>query len=127
MSRILSLDPGLTTGIAISTEDGVEVTMTVGKTKLLANGFFNHLVLMAKPDFVLVETVPDRSPDLTQFALVQHVYNWFKTAGYVTHLIRPVEWKNFVERVEINGSHARDAATMARWWIENARRKHNQL
>jgi len=120
--RVLSIDPGSWTGIAVLT-DAVELTMTVQHEKIYGNGFLNHLVLISKPDVVIIEDYPLGQPNLNQVALVNHIESWFKTAGYRVEKIQPVRWKNLIARVEIPGVHARDAATMASWWIENEARK----
>lgn len=124
MTRILSLDPGHTTGIAILDEDGnLEVAMTVTKDAVYKNGFLNRLVNLSRPDVVLVEDVPNRMVDKTTEQLWFHFTHWFKTAGFEIVDINPSQWKGLVERVEIPGQHARDAATMAKWYVRNQENK----
>lgn len=123
--RILSIDPGVETGFAVIEDDVLDLSMTARREKVLRNGFFNHLILLSKPDVVLLEDFPKLQPDVEQVAFVTHIHKWFKNAGYRIEMIRPVNWKNLVTRVEITSTHARDAATMAMWWIENEARKTN--
>lgn len=118
--RVLSIDPGFTTGIAIYDEEGnLESSMAVTLRGLHRNGFFGHLVSHAKPDVVLIEALPTNNVSSDMMAIHSHITQWFKIAGYVVELIRPAQWKGLATRVEIPGQHARDAATMAAWWIKN--------
>lgn len=116
--NVLSIDPGITTGIALSTEFGLEISMTVRKEKILGNGFLTKLIAMTRPDVVLIEGVPNFSPNPEQVALEKELVRWFSVAGFSVYEVQPSQWKGFVSRVEIPGQHARDAATMGRWWIE---------
>jgi len=50
-------------------------------------------------------------------AIHSHITQWFNIASYPVEMIKPVQWKGLIGRVEIPGQHARDAATMASWWL----------
>lgn len=116
--RVLSIDPGFTTGIAVFDTDGhLECSMGVTLKGLHRNGFFNHLISISKPDITLIEALPmnNVTPDMS--AIHSHITQWFKIAGYEVESIRPAQWKGLAKRVEIPGQHARDAATMAKWWF----------
>lgn len=121
MKRILSIDPGHTTGIAVYDKDGqLEFSMAAPAKTIQIAGFFLDLVGFCRPEIILIEDLPKNYVD----ALTQQV--WSHIAARVTVLkpkvkivqIKPAQWKGFAERVEIPGQHARDAATMAKWWIE---------
>lgn len=117
--RVLSIDPGFTTGIAIYDSEGnLECSMAVTLKGLHRNGFLGHLISVAKPDITLIEAMPTNNITADMMAIHSHISQWFRIAGYPVETIRPSQWKNLVERVEIPGSHARDAATMATWWIK---------
>lgn len=124
--RILSIDPGITTGVAASTENGLEFSMTIRREKILGNGFLNKLVAMSKPEVVLIEGVPHFAPDIEQLKLKEELVRWFSVAGFAVYEIQPSQWKGLVHRVEIPGTHARDAATMARWYIEKGSAENGQ-
>lgn len=122
MNRILSIDPGHTTGIAVYDENGVlELSMAIPAATIRKGGAFLSLIEFTVPKIALVEALPVN--------YVDNVTNeiWNRIVGtlqlYKPKLqvitIKPSQWKRFVERVEIPGQHARDAATMALWWIEN--------
>ena len=117
--KVLSIDPGQTTGIAAYEGRELSFTLTVSSRKLLSNGFLNKTMAMALPEIILIEDVPKLKPDPHQLVLVAELIRWFRVAAYETVLIQPSQWKGFVKRVEIPGQHARDAATMGKWWIEN--------
>lgn len=124
MPRILSIDPGHSTGIAVFDEQGdLQFSMTVKKDFIYKNGFLNDLVRMAKPEIVLIEDLPSyKNVDRETERLLVHCLQWFNIAGFSTHPIRPAQWKNLVDRVEIPGQHARDAATMAKWYMRTLER-----
>lgn len=116
--RVLSIDPGFTTGIAIYDAEGnLECSMAVTLKGLFRSGFFNHLVSISKPDMTLIEALPMNNVTPEMMAIHSHITQWFKIAGYATEMIKPSQWKGLAERIEIPGSHARDAATMASWWL----------
>lgn len=117
--KILSIDPGYTTGIAVLEDGELESSITVTRKGLYRNGFFNHLVSLSKPDVVVIEALPQNLVSSEMRTLHGFVTNWFKVAGYDVHLVNPGQWKGMVTRVEIPGQHARDAATMGRWWVQS--------
>lgn len=117
--RVLSIDPGYTTGIAIYDGEGnLEYAMSVTLKGLHRNGFFNHLISMARPDITLIEDLPTNNVTPTMRATHSHITQWFHIASYPVEIIRPSQWKGLIHRVEIPGQHARDAATMAAWWLK---------
>ena len=116
--RVLSLDPGFTTGVAVYDSEGnLECSMAVTRRGLHRRGFFGVLVSMAQPDIVLIEALPQNNVTSDMMAIHSYITQWFKIAGYTVETIQPVQWKNLTGRVEIPGQHARDAATMAKWWL----------
>jgi len=120
MSRILSLDPGHTVGVAALDDSGeLYFSMAVPKDTIYRNGFLNKLVAMAKPDVVLIENLPKSMVDVETNKVWNHFCHWFKIAGFQIVHINPGQWKGLAKRVEIPGQHARDAATMAKWWLES--------
>lgn len=117
MKKFISIDPGQMTGIAAYEGKELNFTLTVSSRKLLSNGFLNGLILLSKPEIVLIEDVPKLKPDPHQLVLVAELIRWFRVAGYQVEMIQPSQWKNFVKRVEIPGQHARDAATMGAYYL----------
>jgi hypothetical protein len=127
MRRILAIDPGITTGIAVYDENGeLVISLTCSKDALYRNGILNNLVSMSQPEVVLLEDIPTQHADRQTERLHTVLENWFRTAGFNVVNIKPSQWKGLVERVEIPGQHARDAASMARWFIEKERAKENE-
>lgn len=121
--RILSLDPGLTTGVAIYVDGELESSMTVTFKGIYRGGFLNILVSLAKPDVVLIEDVPQQMAHREVAELHAFLMRWFQVAAYDVRSVKPAQWKKLVKRVEIPGQHARDAATMALWWLQSAGQK----
>lgn len=118
MQRVLSIDPGHTTGIAAFDEAGtLKFSMTVSKESVYENGFMESLTKMAKPDIVLIECLPSQVVDKQTQLIWFHFNQWYRVAGYTVLDILPAQWKGLVARVEIPGQHARDAATMGRWYL----------
>jgi hypothetical protein len=120
VKKFLSIDPGETTGVAAYEGSDLSFTMTLSSRKLLSNGFLNKLLSMATPEVILIEDVPKFKPDPHQLILVAELVRWFRVAGFEVVTIQPSQWKNFVSRVEIPGQHARDAASMGRWFISQS-------
>lgn len=117
--RILSIDPGYTTGVAVFDSDGeIESSMAVTRKGLFKNNFLNHLVSIAKPDVVLVEALPQNLVSIEMQRIHGYITTWFTVAAMEPQSIKPSQWKGLIERVEIPGQHARDAATMAKWWYK---------
>lgn len=122
--RILSVDPGYTTGIAIVDEDGEwESAFSVTRRGLYRNGFLNHLVAISQPDVVLIEELPASLVSSEMRQIHAYIANWFRVAGYEIENIKPAQWKGLATRIEIPGTHTRDAATMASWWVRQNQRR----
>lgn len=123
--RILSIDPGHTTGIAIFEDNILQLTMTVPFEGAYTNReFFKCLYMLAMPDIVLVEDLPTTNVDGRTIEIAYAYTNWFKIVGNCEIVrIKPGQWKGLVARVEIPGQHARDAATMAQWYINSMKGK----
>lgn len=119
MKKFLAIDPGETTGIAAYENDELTFSLIVSDQKLLSNGFLNKVLSLSEPEIILLEGVPLIRSDPRQLILFAELSRWFRVAGYEVIKIQPVQWKNFTGRVKISGQHARDAATMGKWWIEN--------
>lgn len=115
--NVLSIDPGITTGIAVYDEDGDLMSITASKDKILKNGFLNKLVAISHPNVVIIEDLPKSNVHQETQELHSYLHQWFRVAGYETVRIKPGQWKGLAKRVEIPGQHARDAATMAKWWM----------
>lgn len=116
--RVLSIDPGMTTGIAVFDTDGnLECSMAVTLKGLHRMGFFQKLLSIAKPDITLIEELPLNNVEQDMRAIHSHITQWFVISSSPYESVKPAQWKGLVQRVEIPGQHARDAATMAKWWL----------
>lgn len=120
MRRVLSIDPGLTTGIAIYDENGkLEAAVTASKDTIYVDGWLNKLVALAQPEVVLIEAIPiSQLVEIDMIDLYAYLKEWLKRTDLEIEIITPSQWKKLIERVEIPGQHARDAATMGAWWIK---------
>lgn len=119
MRRVLSIDPGITTGIAVYDENGeLDAALTVRKEKIYKNGFLTDLISLSHPEVILVENLPLNNVDKETQRLHAYFIARFRIAGFEVVEIQPSQWKGWAKRVEIPGQHARDAATMAKWWLE---------
>jgi hypothetical protein len=78
----------------------------------------NNLISIAKPDITLIEALPPNNVTSEMQAIHSHITQWFRIASYPIEIVMPSQWKGLAKRVEIPGQHARDAATMAAWYIE---------
>lgn len=122
--RVLSIDPGITTGISIYNDDGeLECSLTVTAKGLQRSGFFNQIVSFAKQDITLIEALPTNHVTPEMLAIHSYIKQWFVIASYPIEEIKPAQWKGLAARVEIPGQHARDAATMAKWWLHRENNK----
>lgn len=120
--RLLAIDPGITTGIAVYNENGeLELSITATKDKIMSNGFLNKLVALSHPTVVILEQIPNRNTHQETAELYLYLSTWFRVAGYELQPIKPAQWKGLVQRVEIPGQHARDAASMGKWYLESQR------
>lgn len=119
--RLLAIDPGHTTGIAIYEDKSLEITMTVPYLGSFQDkNFFKCLYMLARPDTVLIEDIPRVKVDPKTVEIKFQYQNWFTVVGGCDIvLIQPAKWKGFTDRVEIPGQHARDAATMGKWYLES--------
>lgn len=86
-------------------------------------GFLGKLIHgLAKPDIILMEDIPSNYVDQITSGLWHYLFGWLDVSEYKVCIIKPSQWKGLVKRVEIPGQHARDAATMARWFINNGKK-----
>jgi hypothetical protein len=116
--RVLSIDPGHTTGIACySGHNGLEWSMSVNSDTWNGITFLIKLASLSKADRILVEGLPTKYVDDKTAAVFNSVKYGFEVANYPIVVVPPAAWKRLVKRVEIPGQHARDAATMAKWYI----------
>lgn len=116
--RVLSIDPGHTTGVAIFEGGAYRLSLIIDDTGWNNTELLTSLVGLARPDVVLLEGLPTKQVDGKTAARFHTLRSWFTVAGYTVHIIQPSEWKGLTKRVEIPGQHARDAATMGQWWLE---------
>lgn len=126
--RILSIDPGLTTGIALI-DDGLFIFgMLAIEDMIMSTDFFNQLAKMSTPDVVIVEKPPQaaRFNTHTHQEIYIRTLRWFRTADYRVVTINPGQWKHLIVRSKADSVHIRDATDMARWFygkeIENVHR-----
>jgi hypothetical protein len=116
--RVLSVDPGHSTGIAVFVRGEYVLSLNISDSAWNDPDLLTGLVRLVKPDVVLLEGIPTKQVDEKTAARFYELERWFTVVGYKVHVIQPSEWKGLTKRVEIPGQHARDAATMAAWWIE---------
>lgn len=116
--RILSIDPGHSTGIAVFNAQGeYEFSMHITDEAWNGGNFILKLVALAKPDMVLLEGIPSRQQDPKTVERFTELKQWLKVAGYPFRVILPGQWKGLTDGPKIPGQHARDAAKMAMWWM----------
>lgn len=115
--RVLSIDPGHTSGVACYSGTVLEWSMTVDLKTWYTMGFVNRLEMLARQDVVLLEAVPTKYADPKTSTLFTMLHHHFTAAATELVVIQPGAWKGLVERATIPGQHARDAATMAMWYI----------
>lgn len=125
MIRILSIDPGHTTGVAVYDEDGIlELSTAIPYKTIYKVGFLRDLLHLVQPKIVLLEGIPQSHVDITTSDLWYYLKAWLASFNYEVIHIQPSQWKGFVKRVEIPGQHARDAASMAKWFLENKEKEY---
>lgn len=115
--RILSFDPGHSTGVACIDETGEwRFGMTVDIQGLEGKDFFRYLTGMARPDVVVVEEPPKFARDDIMLRAYGLIKQYFTTAGYPVETVNPGQWKGMVTRDKISGAHQNDAAGMGQWY-----------
>lgn len=117
--RVLSIDPGHSTGVAVFNDVGeLEFSLVLADGAWDNASFLGKLSALARPDAVVVEGIPSKQVDDKTAARYHQIVRWFQVAGYKTHIVQPSQWKGLVSRVKIPGQHAMDAASMGKWFIE---------
>jgi hypothetical protein len=125
--RVLSIDPGITTGWALI--DGPSVTATgtcttdqMSTTVEVWLKLDPHVVVI---EFVLSVTSSKLNQELTKIADV--LRRLFPRASYV----RPGQWKPVMEHVALDvkgiSKHERDAIKMGFWWLRRQATKHDPV
>lgn len=125
-SRILSFDPGFTTGISFLLDGkfifGMAVDSAVFDRLESQINLLENLTYMANPTVVVIELPPTRG----KFNMERHyeIYNsickWYGKEGIYIAAINPGQWKKLVKRSQIDSGHIRDATDMATWlWNSN--------
>jgi hypothetical protein len=123
---VLAIDPGHTTGVAILDETGcLEVAMTVTSHKLFLDSkwlyrCYDLAHMGIERPVVVIERPPQKEVDAITTAIYQHLVHWFDSRDITLHQVMPGSWKGLTQRIAVPGQHARDAATMGRWFIEQA-------
>lgn len=124
--RVVSFDPGHTTGVAVFDEDGAWVMgLTVG-SPVLGDRLFQGIVKMARPDAIIVESPPQFSRDPQTDSNYHAIKEWFLRAGFTVYEVNPGQWKGMVAPEKISGQHQIDAATMGNWWLRSTEGVHVQ-
>jgi hypothetical protein len=115
-SRILSFDPGETTGISFIL-DGDFVWGMVSKPMFFGrNSFLQGLIVMSQPNLVIIEKPPlvPKFPNKDQMTVYNRLEKFFSIAGFKVLTPNPGQWKGLVERTDISCTHIKDAADMAK-------------
>lgn len=116
--RVLSVDPGHSTGIAVFDAKGeYEFSLHVSESAWNGGMFLTNLVALARPDVVLLEGIPHKQVDEKTAARFHDLKRRFELMGLPTWVILPGQWKGLTRGPEIPSQHAKDAARMATWWI----------
>jgi len=116
-SRILSIDPGESTGIAYI-EDGEFVWGMVAEPKAFDSEIFVlSLTTMTKPTTIVLEAPPTKTTfyNADQYRIYEQLLRFYQNAGFRTVTMNPGRWKGFMERTDIKSTHARDAADMGKF------------
>jgi hypothetical protein len=122
--RVLAVDPGHTIGLAfVTTQFGLRWSMTIPTDHDGYLDLFGRMVELANPTVVLIEGIPSKFVDEKTSQIFHAVRHWvdLETNHFEIVVVKPAAWKGLVKRVEIPGQHARDAATMAKWYIMKER------
>ena len=116
--RVLSIDPGHSTGVAVFNEAGeYELSINISDGAWNNGYLLNQLVALARPEIVLIEGIPSKVVDEKTAARFYNLERWFTVAGYKVYVVKPSEWKGLVQKSDIPSQHARDAARMGQWWM----------
>ena len=115
--RILAVDPGHTTGIALLQEDSVLLAMLVSK-EIVDTFFAQELYERWKPEIVAIERTPQHS-DVDQLTVAIEMTFWLVAEGLRIPVkrISPGTWKPVMgklTRAKI-GDHLRDAIDLGRY------------
>lgn len=123
--RLLSFDPGITTGISFLVGGEFVLGLAVTRLALEMTSFLPSLIRMCKPDAVLIEKPPPgaRFHQEAHQQVYQLLLHKFSTAGYKVHIIMPAQWKSMISRSKIDSVHIRDATTMALWFYQKTQRE----
>lgn len=115
-SRILSIDPGESTGIAFI-EDGEFVWGMVAEAKSFDNEIFIlSLTTMTKPTTIVLESPPTKTTfyNADQYRIYEQLLRFYQNAGFRTVTMNPGQWKKIMERTLVDSTHIRDAADMGK-------------
>ena len=119
-SRILSIDPGDTTGIAFFLYGELRFSMTLNPGTVASRNFLRSLYLMTSPEIVIIEQIPPITHHASEQSVVFHeTLKWFENVGCKVIVINPGQWKGLVKRTKITSTHSRDAADMAEWYYRS--------
>lgn len=113
--NIIAFDPGETVGIAVLIDGQWVMGMTVPE-KELNEVVFRSLIMIAEPTIVVIEALPTGVVHQKSHAASQRIKKWFAIAGYSIAEVNPGQWKGMAKRIDISGTHQKDAATMGLWY-----------
>jgi len=116
ISRILTFDPGESTGISF-VQDGEFVWGMVCRPEAFdKEDFIFALTKMTKPTTIVIESPPNSTLffNQDQFHIYATLCHCYETAGYNVVKMGPGRWKSLTTRTKIDSGHARDAADMAK-------------
>lgn len=117
-TRILSFDPGETTGIAFLNEGNLVWGMAAYASAFQKESFIMCLTKMVKPTGIILESMPSNGfPNQDQTFVHNFVLTWYQKAGYQIALIKPGFWKGLVPRTKMDSVDIKDAADMALWFF----------
>lgn len=117
--RILSFDPGVTTGISFLENGNMRFAMIAIPATFGSSDFLRALNLACKPTVVIIEEPPNGGfPSKDQDFVFETLNRFYNVAGYDVRRVLPAFWKNLVQpsKIEAN-SHIRDATDMAKWFF----------
>jgi hypothetical protein len=119
--RILSFDPGSTTGISYLENGNFRFGLIAVPAMFGSEDFLASLAKICKPTTILIEEPPRGGfPSKDQTFVVETISRWYSVAGFNVHVIMPAQWKKLVESSGIDAnSHIRDATDMAKWYFNS--------